>query len=419
MLYSTLESELAATIRQKKDLISHGVMKFGLLWTMFEPGCLIYHRTKDHDRIYQLKTAKYDTANQSRVYKLECRFVSYDGAHFGYKKAPISITEFQGTKKIAKLEAYPPEFRADENELRARLTARGKMFEAYKGIHFVGYDGIAMAAGGKGYYNVQSRIIIDAAAHIKHTNVKPALELFETREQTQDALSNASDEDIEDDVVILDKDTGKKPSPVPVGQKPVPPPTSLLTPSQLLTASPLVRGYSLRDKKWLSFSIDSIEDIIWHADAFSSLVMPAEQKDLVLSFAESQVQSRKDFDDFIPGKGQGIIMLLAGPPGVGKTLTAESVAEAMRAPLYSIGAADLGSEFPPRPRSSPHTYHRPRDAPLTRDIGKPSQLETTLHDILELCSKWKAGTSLPPTHPVLSAKLTLAQSSSSTKPTSS
>lgn len=35
-------------------------------------------------------------------------------------------------------------------------------------------------------------------------------------------------------------------------------------------------------------------------------------------------------------------MLLAGPPGVGKTLTSESVAEDMHVPLYCMSAGDLG-----------------------------------------------------------------------------
>lgn len=39
-----------------------------------------------------------------------------------------------------------------------------------------------------------------------------------------------------------------------------------------------------------------------------------------------------------------MIMLLCGPPGVGKTLTAESVAEHLRRPLYKLGAGDLGTD---------------------------------------------------------------------------
>jgi SpoVK/Ycf46/Vps4 family AAA+-type ATPase len=38
-----------------------------------------------------------------------------------------------------------------------------------------------------------------------------------------------------------------------------------------------------------------------------------------------------------------MIMLLCGPPGVGKTLTAEAVSEHLRRPLYKLGAGDLGT----------------------------------------------------------------------------
>jgi len=37
-----------------------------------------------------------------------------------------------------------------------------------------------------------------------------------------------------------------------------------------------------------------------------------------------------------------MIMMLDGPPGTGKTLTAEGVAEAMKAPLYTMSAGELG-----------------------------------------------------------------------------
>jgi AAA+ superfamily predicted ATPase len=50
-----------------------------------------------------------------------------------------------------------------------------------------------------------------------------------------------------------------------------------------------------------------------------------------------------NFDDVVRGKGRGIILQLSGPPGVGKTLTAESVAEVMQVPLYAMSAGDLGT----------------------------------------------------------------------------
>jgi AAA+ superfamily predicted ATPase len=77
-----------------------------------------------------------------------------------------------------------------------------------------------------------------------------------------------------------------------------------------------------------------------------------------------QVKYKESFDDVIAGKGKGIIMLLSGAPGIGKTLTAESVAENMKAPLYMMSAGDLG----------------------IRSI----EVESNITTILEIAAKWNA-----------------------------
>lgn len=43
------------------------------------------------------------------------------------------------------------------------------------------------------------------------------------------------------------------------------------------------------------------------------------------------------------GKGKGLVILLHGPPGVGKTMTAEAVAEFTHRPLYSVTCGELGT----------------------------------------------------------------------------
>ena len=47
--------------------------------------------------------------------------------------------------------------------------------------------------------------------------------------------------------------------------------------------------------------------------------------------------------DLVRGKGRGLIILLHGPPGSGKTSTAETIAAYTRRPLYSITCGDLGT----------------------------------------------------------------------------
>lgn len=53
-------------------------------------------------------------------------------------------------------------------------------------------------------------------------------------------------------------------------------------------------------------------------------------------------QGRVSFSDIIEGNGSGISVILGGPPGVGKTLTAQVFAEATERPLLSVHAAQLG-----------------------------------------------------------------------------
>ncbi|KDN65309.1 hypothetical protein CSUB01_05291, partial [Colletotrichum sublineola] len=63
---------------------------------------------------------------------------------------------------------------------------------------------------------------------------------------------------------------------------------------------------------------------------------------LVKSFSsESRGEDKYLYKDVIKRKGRGLIFLLHGPPGLGKTLTAESVAESTRRPLYHASTGEL------------------------------------------------------------------------------
>jgi hypothetical protein len=94
-----------------------------------------------------------------------------------------------------------------------------------------------------------------------------------------------------------------------------------LTKDQLLICTALLKGYALKSKRWLEFFVDSVSEIQWNNNAFESLVLPEDQKELILSFAESQILYKTKFDDFVSGKGKGIIMLLSGVSLFNSTLS--------------------------------------------------------------------------------------------------
>jgi SpoVK/Ycf46/Vps4 family AAA+-type ATPase len=117
-----------------------------------------------------------------------------------------------------------------------------------------------------------------------------------------------------------------------------------LTPYYQMLAHSRTRGYSLTLKKWLDFFIEEVKEIKWNINPFEKLVLPADQKKLILAFAETQAAG-STFEDIISDKDKGIICLLSGPPGVGKTLTAEATAEKLKVPLRTITSGDLGHEL--------------------------------------------------------------------------
>lgn len=129
----------------------------------------------------------------------------------------------------------------------------------------------------------------------------------------------------------------------------------------LWMASPFVYGFSFKSKRWGRFKVSGVSDIAWRDDAFEKLVLDSETKELIRAIVE---YNDNNFTDIIDGKGGGYVFMLHGAPGQGKTLTAESVAEVLHRPLYSVGAGELGTD--------------------------PDELETRLENILEIVSAWNA-----------------------------
>lgn len=85
--------------------------------------------------------------------------------------------------------------------------------------------------------------------------------------------------------------------------------------------------------------VDDMAPYAYQPELKGKLVLPPEQTDLIdILTAEMDVL----MDDIVAGKSGGTTVLCAGPPGVGKTLTAEVYSEIIRRPLYRVHSGQLG-----------------------------------------------------------------------------
>lgn len=97
------------------------------------------------------------------------------------------------------------------------------------------------------------------------------------------------------------------------------------------------------------FHLDQHQEITLHVNAVevyeydvamrAKLILPQDQGELLDTLTEelNLVQH-----DFVEGKTGGNVILLEGPPGLGKTFSAEAYAEHRRVPLYKIHSGQLG-----------------------------------------------------------------------------
>lgn len=114
--------------------------------------------------------------------------------------------------------------------------------------------------------------------------------------------------------------------------------------ASLAFLSPKILGFDFSNKSWKNLMVDRITEVTWNKAAFKQLVAPEETKELIQATVTVHGQRSSATMDIIDGKGQGLLMLLHGGPGTGKTLTAESIAEMQERPLYRVTCGDIGIE---------------------------------------------------------------------------
>lgn len=267
--------------------------------------------------------------------------------------------------------------------MKELLIERGKKFVALQGMSYRLQKGIAYmkVKNTIAKFNINGRVMVDPAifrriqpnyplSYIKQDEMNRENDEMEASEDCCDSesdnedLSDSEKTDKDPKRVVLWKDSKGKKHPIQVFQSQIDAENGVgdnaaskleaddegnmarhvFSEEELLIASPVVLGFAFSEKLWLEFSISGIQEIQWNAEAFDSLVLPQMIKSNLKGLVSShRFNAARTIDDVIQGKGKGLNVVLHGPPGVGKTLTGESIAEYLKCPLYAVSAGELGT----------------------------------------------------------------------------
>ena len=416
-LLKYLDKDYAKTKKTLYPMLEAGNITFDLLWTLFRSETICYTATytaHDEPRAFKVEYATKESSFVKGTWvEVEGRYMDFDGKTFGLGSMDVEVESFKGPRKINSLPVYPLKYHKDPEGLKAKLIERGKKFTELAGMQYKFHKGISFTKRKRQAVKVTTngRIMIDPATFRRVNPNYPISTVKPPDPGIVDALQggggadsdsedggcccggsdddeagpihtfeDANDEPRKQVRLILDKSGKAHFAEVEVDEhgmeikkenmEKIPEGSEKqreFSEEELLIASPVVLGFAFSEKLWLEFTVSGIHDIEWNEGAFESLVLPEKQKSIVKALVQShtsEAAERKNIDDVIQGKGRGLVAVLHGTPGVGKTLTAESIAELLKCPLYCVSAGELGTN--------------------------PRELEQELQKILDLAHSWGA-----------------------------
>jgi hypothetical protein len=325
MLLQWIKTHFELEIAAHDKCVAGGLkaIAYERLWTLFPPGTIVHSKLLNQHRAFRVVDTWYDTSELPGL-GMTVNFVDFDGDRLGTRRMELFIPKYTGTRELSELSVMPLDLLEDADEVREELIDRGRRFESYIGQHYLQYSGIALKKATAGYarFNVSGRVMIDCKTYHRlepnDSFIAKALANDEAARRAQTRRKVAGNAQFVSEVREHDR----------------------LSDEDASLTNATVRGYSFTVKRFLEFFTDQLCPIEWNTSCFDGLVLDPAIKKTVRALVSTHSKKRDSLDDIVKGKGQGLVCVLHGPPGVGKTLTAECVAEYVQRPLYMVSSGD-------------------------------------------------------------------------------
>ncbi|THY31303.1 P-loop containing nucleoside triphosphate hydrolase protein [Aureobasidium pullulans] len=319
LLLQFMEFDMGAARKNYLSQVRSGLVEFARLGVLFRPGDTVVTYVKSHPWLLKVEKTAYETNEKRGKYcEIQCSFSDHDGEKYGVSKHLFRIYQKEDfgsdhPSKILDLKVFPRECAPDDKDLESRLRERGELFLSITGILVRQYDG--------------------PAEYLK----TPPLEFFHPDENEWPQLWMPF---TETGRVIIDRKTFEQDHPSGIISK------RSFESLDTALCPPYVLGYSCSRKNWCRYYVTNLREVPWKTNAFNELILPQSQLNLVRALVTSH-NFPTDARDEEQQKGKGLVCLLHGPPGSGKTLTAECAAEITGKALIRASVSELNKHDSP------------------------------------------------------------------------
>ncbi|KAI8961503.1 hypothetical protein F5Y11DRAFT_224951 [Daldinia sp. FL1419] len=348
-------------------------------------------------------------------------YIDHDGDSFGAVRHTFEIEAFVGERLVESLEVFPIRYRQDHQQFLGTLKKNGQDFQRYLTDRHQSYHAWTLTRNppydtpevndeileNENYEKmrhpefVESDVIVDLQeAYQKHSGWRPCfhrltvnksigceveddgfgIQQWHDSARTHLAYSQAEIVQKKEGVELwqrrenLNIDTFLRQRTKGSRTHEMNPEALVLREDDLVLLPKRMFAYALRERRFVPVDINFLKPIRREQGVFENLKILKDYKDIVRGLVASHFQKKTlekryvdmategPSQDLIQNKGRGLVVLLHGVPGVGKTATAEAVAMEYRKPLFVITCGDLG---------------------LT-----PSQVEYSLNNVFRLANLW-------------------------------
>ena len=329
-------------IQPELDLHQRGLARFSTLWLLFKPGSTVFAKVKGQLMFFKVLSAnrEIDSGGESSgPWSIVVWGLYFDGYLLKRQARRFKMYEFHGEREIQKLPIKPIEYLQSPDGTKEQLIERGRLYHNFvcEVPLYRKYSGPVNGDRGDHYVG---DVIIDPAGYTKESSSAKQVPtnfevMFGARGGPEDDFGNVLGEPPDFGggpyTKLNDRECSKS--------------TPLEDDEEYLLLPGHIQGYALGRKQWLAFDLISFPDKNSADRPWENLVMEPADLEMVQSIAGKHRGSNilPWTEDFIPGKGQGQVVMLHGPPGVGKTLSVECIATQMGRPLLSLTIADIGT----------------------------------------------------------------------------